>query len=441
MKRKLLYLFFLANGMIITAFWWFISGKLLLNNPSPELIWIIFGRITGLLAVYLVLIQLLLIGRVKWIEKVFGFDRLSTAHHWFGVSAFFLIILHFIFILSGYAMVYGNTWFGQMKEFVTEGDEMMGAIISLILFVAVVIGSITFVKKRMKYETWYFIHLASYLAILFAFGHQLELGYDLSSNNLFAGYWILLYIFTGVNFVIYRFFWQIYLFQKHKFYIDKITNETSDTISIYIKGNLLNEFSFQAGQFGIFRFLDKNNWWQSHPFSFSDIPGKNYLRVTVKNLGDGSYNLKNVKERTEVIIDGPNGVFIEKKPSRSKILLIAGGVGITPIRPLVEQLANNHKDLILLYSVRKSEQIIFRDELKNLSDIYKNFRYYFVVGEESNVHGFNTINSECISHLVPDVADRVVYLCGPKGMMASLKNRLINLNINKSNIHYEKFSF
>ena len=206
MKKTLLYILLIANTIIITAFWWLISGKLLLNNPNPEMIWIIFGRITGLLAVYLILVQLMLIGRVKWIEKVFGFDRLSIAHHWFGMLSFTLIILHFIFLIVGYAKIYGLSWLGQIQSFIGEGDELIGAFISLLLFVIVIVGSITFVRKRMKYESWYIIHLASYLAILTAFGHQLELGFDLTSNYLFAGYWVLLYLFTGINFVIYRFY-------------------------------------------------------------------------------------------------------------------------------------------------------------------------------------------------------------------------------------------
>ncbi len=442
MKKSLLYILFSVNLLIIVSFWWAISGKSLLNSPSPSTVLIVFGRIAGLLAVYFILVQLLVIGRVKWIEKIFGLDRLSLAHHWLGIGAFLLIVLHFLLLLAGYAQIYELSWIGQFWDFLTNWEELLPATISLILFIITIIGSITLVKKRMKYENWYYVHLISYLAILLAYSHQLESGFDLNTNHLFAAYWILLYVFTGINFVFYRFFWQIYLFKKHQFYVDKIVTETIDTTSIYIKGNKINEFSYKAGQFGIFRFLNKKIWPESHPYSFSDIPGKEYLRITVKNLGDSSATLKDISIGTKVIIDGPNGIFTEKEKQKDKILLIAGGVGITPIRALIEQLAKNNKNLVLLYSARRTNQIIFKQELEDLAKKYSNnLKVHYITSEEESDSKFKLINEVCISCLVPDIGSREAYICGPSGMMMSLKKQLISLGINKSNIYYEKFSF
>lgn len=294
----------------------------------------------------------------------------------------------------------------------------------------------------MKYENWYYVHLVSYLAILLAYGHQLESGFDLNTNHLFAAYWILLYVFTGINFVFYRFFWQIYLFKKHQFYVDKIVAETTNTVSTYIKGDKINEFSYKAGQFGIFRFLNKKIWMESHPYSLSDIPNKDYLRITVKNLGASSATLKNIPTGTKVIIDGPNGIFTEKEKQKDRILLIAGGVGITPIRALIEQLAKNNKDLILLYSTRRTNQIIFQQELEDLTKKYpNNLKVHYITSEEESTNKFKLIDEVCTSCLVPDINSREAYICGPSGMMKSLKKQLINLGVNKSNIYYEKFSF
>jgi len=444
-KKILAHLLFWANLAIIFVFWWttsfwnLITGQSL-SNPGYGAYLISIGRITGLIAVFLILIQLLAIGRVKWLEKSFGLDRLSIFHHRLGIIAFVLIIIHFISLLFGYANLGMMSLSEQLIDFLLHWESLIPTTIALVLFIIVTAGSITIVKRRLKYEFWYYVHLVAYLAILLAFGHQLELGYDLINSHLFSAYWILLYVFVGINFVVYRFLWQIYLLYKHQFYISKIVQETSDTFSIYIEGNNIEKFEFKAGQFLILRFLTKKLFLQAHPYSISSIPGKNYLRITVKKLGDFSGLTKDIPIGTKVLVDGPNGIFTRKTKQKDKVLLVAGGVGITPIRALIEELAKSHTNLVLLYSIRKSEQIIFKNELENLQNEYDNIKIHYVFSEEPNKHGFNLINEECILCLVPDVAMREAYICGPAGMMVAIKKYLINLKINKSNIYYEKFS-
>lgn len=442
MKKNLLYTAFLLNLLVVFIFWWLISGKMLLERPNLDTIYIILGRITGLLAVYLILLQFLFIGRVKWLEKIFGFDKLSEAHHWSGVVAFIFIILHFIFLLIGYGMISELTLWQQFKDFIFNWEELFPATIAFILFIVITISSISIVKKRLKYEAWYYVHFASYLAIIFAFGHQLELGFDLRVNTLFASYWVLLYLFVGVNFVIYRFLNQIYNFYKYKFYVDEIREETADTVSIYIKGKEIKGFKFKAGQFVILRFFSKKFIWQSHPYSVSSLPNYDYLRITAKNLGDFSSQIKNIKTGTKVLVDGPSGIFTRKNSQGDKIIFIAGGVGITPIRALVEDFLQQDINVVLLYSVKKRDQIIFKQELEELSIKYPNlFTIHYIVSEEENSHGFSRINQACIECLVPDVEQREAYICGPSRMSIEMKKNLIKLHINKNKIYYEKFSF
>ncbi|MDA3803013.1 MAG: ferric reductase-like transmembrane domain-containing protein [Patescibacteria group bacterium] len=442
MKKYLLYTTFVLNLLVILIFWWLISGKTLLGSPSFDIVYIMLGRITGLLAVYFILLQFLFIGRVKWLERVFGFDKLSKAHHWSGVIAFIFILFHFIFLLIGYGMINGLSLWQQFIDFIFNWEELFPATIALFLFVVVVITSISIAKKRLKYELWYYVHLASYLAIILAYGHQLELGFDLRVNTLFAVYWVLLYLFVGTNFIIYRFLYQIYNFYKFKFYVDEIREETDNTVSIYIKGQNIKNFKFKAGQFLILRFLNNKFVWQSHPYSISSLPNSDYFRITAKNLGDFSSQMKNIKTGTKVLVDGPNGIFTKKERQEDKILLIAGGVGITPIRALAEDFLQDNKNVVLLYSVRKKGQIIFKSELEDLSKKYPNlFTIHYIISEEENNHGFNRIDKKCIENLVLDVGEREAYICGPSSMSIEIKKHLIKLNVNKNKIYYEKFSF
>lgn len=441
MKKIFLYFLGFVNLLIIFIFWWLISGKLLLSSPSLDVTLVILGRITGLLAVYFILLQFLIIGRVRWLERVFGFDKLTLAHHYFGITALILIIVHLFTLVAGYASVNGLTLWEQFKDFNLHWDELFPATIGAILFVAVAVSSITIAKKRLKYQVWYYVHLITYLAIIMAFGHQLELGRDLKTSNLFSTYWVLIYLFVGINFIFYRFFWQFFVYHKFKFYVSEIKTETADTASIYIKGDKIENFKFEAGQFLIIRFLNKKLIWQAHPYSISSLPGQDHIRITAKNLGDFSAVIKDIKPGTKVLLDGPNGIFTKKKKQDDKILLVAGGVGITPLRALAEEFLKYNKDVVLLYAVKKTDEIIFKQELEILkNNNLDKFKIYYIISQEKNEHGFSRIDENCIKTLVPDVSTRDAYLCGPVPMSIAIKKYLINLKVNKHKIYYEKFS-
>ena len=158
--------------------------------------------------------------------------------------------------------------FGQISNFINY-FELLPAMVAMSLFTLVFVSSLVIVFKKIKYEIWYLVHLFSYLAILLAFKHQMELGGDFIGNTYFRIYWISLYTFTLGNLFFYRFFLPGYNFYKHRFTVEKIEQENATTTSIYISGKNLNKFKYNAGQFAIWRFLDKQRFLQAHPFSFS----------------------------------------------------------------------------------------------------------------------------------------------------------------------------
>ena len=441
MKKGIIYILFLLNLGLILFFWWQISGQLLLTNPGADMVFVVLGRIAGLLAVYLILIQFLMIGRTKWLEKIFGLDKLSRTHHWFGVAAIFLIIFHLGFLLLGYAPIYSQTLWQQFVDFNLHYENVFPATLAFFLFGFIVLGSITIARKQFKYETWYYVHLATYLAVILAFGHQLEIGGDLNGSVLFTAYWVLLYIFIFANFIIYRFLLPLYNFYKHRFYVREVKKETEDAVSIYMGGKNIEDFKYQAGQFVIVRFLTRKFFKEAHPYTISIEPGQDYIRITPKNLGDFSGEIKNIETGAKILIDGPHGVFTKKPNQGDKILFIAGGVGITPLRALSSELLKEKKDIILLYSTRDKENIILKKELEKLAqENVANFKIYYIIKGEHFDHGFERIDEECIKCLVEDIREREAYICGPPFMMRAMKKYLINLGVNKHKIYYEKFS-
>ena len=200
--KKLLYAAFLINLFIILFFWWQNSGSLFSGQFSDP--YLALGRLSGLLAVYFVLLQFVLRGRAVWIEETFGLNNLSTVHRLNGYLSFSFIVLHMFFILASYSMNAGTDGLKQLILLITTFPDLLQAFAAVILFIVIVVFSIYIVRRKLKYEMWYYIHLLTYLTIVLAWGHQLKFGGDFV-NKVFVVYWYILYAFVFGNLLLFRF--------------------------------------------------------------------------------------------------------------------------------------------------------------------------------------------------------------------------------------------
>jgi predicted ferric reductase len=390
------------------------------------------GQISGLLAVYFVLLQVVFVGRNPWIEQTFGLDRLTRIHHWNAFLTIFFILLHPTFITIGYAWINETGISAQFRDLLLNYDDVLNAFIAVLVFTGIVFLSLYIVRQRLKYEIWYYIHLATYLAIILAWGHQLKLGNSFTHNKLFAYYWYLLYGGVLGSLIIFRFLRPIFNFWFYRFYVSNVIKETNSTTSIYISGRNIGKFRIAPGQFMILRFLSKELFWQAHPFSLSYVPKNNELRVSIKNVGDFTSEIPSVKLGTSVIVDGPYGIFTKKSATRNKFLFIAGGIGITPIRAMIEDLKG--QDGVLIYGNRSEKDVVFKNELDNLAREH-GFAVHHVISDEKR-----RVTIDLIQKLAPNLKEREIYICGPKPMMKQLIGDFRNLGLEKKQIHYEEFS-
>ncbi len=436
-KKYLLYAFFDINLVAVLIFWWMGSGILLESGNLPFVL-LALGRLTGVLAVYFVLLQFVLMGRAVWLEQLFGLDKLARVHRLNGYLSMLFIILHPALLTISYGVMGKLGYIAQLIKFL-KNDDLLQAFISVIFFIAVVFLSIYIVRRHIKYESWYFVHLFTYLAVLLAWEHQLEMGGDFLSNPVFVYYWYLLYAFVFGNVLFYRFLKPILAYYKHQFFIQKVVQETPNAVSIFITGKDLAAFKADPGQFFIFRFLTKEFWWQAHPFSLSAVPNSNYLRITIKNCGDFTQKANQLKKGTKVFIEGPYGIFKGKKDSNIKYLFIAGGVGIAPIRAIIEKIAPT-SNLVLLYNCKSESELIFKEELDLLSKQH-HFSVHYIISNQPDYTGEKgRIDEEKISRLVHDLHQREVYFCGPEPMLDSILDTLKSLQFKSNKIHYEKFT-
>ena len=227
------------------------------------------------------------------------------------------------------------------------------AVVSGGLFGLVAISSIRAARRRLSYETWYGLHLYAYLAIALGFLHQLFVGADFIHDPIAVGYWVALYVVTVALILVFRIGQPVWLSARHRLRVSNVVTEAPGVFSIYVTGRDLDQLAVRSGQYFVWRFLTRDGWWRGHPFSISSAPNGAWLRITIKELGDWSTALRRVPVGTRVFIEGPYGVLTGARRTRPKVLLIAGGIGITPLRALLEALPAKPGDLTLLYRVRE----------------------------------------------------------------------------------------
>jgi predicted ferric reductase len=193
----------------------------------------------------------------------------------------------------------------------------------------------------------------------------------------------------------------------------------------------------QAGQFFIWRFLGYNRWWQANPFSLSAAPDGASLRLTAKASGKTSAGLRGLPVGTRVFAEGPYGAFTSLHRTREATLLIAGGVGITPIRALLEELTG---PIVVLYRVHRMTDAVLLDELKALANM-RGAQLHVLTGRtgEGNPPN-NPFDPRNLATLVPDITERDVFVCGPPAMTTAVVRSLRELGVPRAQVHDERFS-
>jgi predicted ferric reductase len=395
------------------------------------------ARITGLLSAYLALLQVVLLARLPALERAFGFDRLSRWHRWNGHACIDLVIAHVVFSVWGYELMDRFSLRKEISTMIWGGvyPGMITATIGTAFLLAVVATSVVIVRRRLSYEWWYAVHLLAYGGIALAWFHQVPTGNELVLDHTAANYWRALYVATLLVLVVFRVLVPLAAALRYGMRVASVTEEGAGVVSLRITGRNLGRLRAEAGQFFVWRFLDRHRWWTAHPFSLSAAPDGNSLRITVKALGDHSARLAGVRPGTRVLADGPFGVFTERVRRRDKVALIAGGIGITPVRALLESMRG---DVVVLYRVVADSDVVFRDELDDLART-RGASLHYVVGDHRG-EGADLLSPLHLKTLVPDIDERDVYLCGPPAMTTALEASVRRARVPRRHIHTERFA-
>jgi predicted ferric reductase len=433
-----LLLVFLGNVVLVAGLWWRGGGLTALDGAASTLT--SAGRLTGLLGTYLVLVQLLLLARIPALERIAGFDRLTRWHRVNGRVALLLLLAHAILITAGYTLTDHARLASEIWRLLTTFPGVLTATVGLLLLVAVVVTSIVIVRRRMRYETWYFVHLYSYLGIALAFSHQIATGHDFSGNPVAQVYWKALYLATLAALAGFRIALPVARALYHRLRVADVVPQGPGVVTLRITGHRLDRLAACSGQFFLFRFLTRDRWWEAHPYSLSAAPDGRSLRITVKALGDSSASIGQIHRGTRVIAEGPYGAFTAAARRRRRAVLIAGGVGITPIRALLEDMPAQAGELTVLYRAIDMREVIFREELDALA-ARRGAELHYVLGDHRDPAARGLLGATHLRRLVPDLAARDVFVCGPPAMAAAVHRSLRRAGVPRRQIVTEQFAF
>ncbi|MDI6100083.1 ferric reductase-like transmembrane domain-containing protein [Actinoplanes sp. NEAU-A12] len=402
------------------------------------------GRLAGLYASDLLLLQVLLMARIPLVERAFGQDRLARWHRWTGFTSFWLMALHIVTITAGYAA--GANVVTELWELVWTYPGMLLAAAGTLALLTVVATSMRAARRKLRYESWHLLHLYAYLGAGLALPHQIWTGSDFTGTAWARAYWWTLYLAAAGAVLAYRIGLPVWRNRKHRLTVSRVVAEGPGLTSVYLTGERLAELPVRAGQFFQWRFLDGPGWTRANPFSLSATPRGDALRITVKNQGDGSSRMAALKPGTRVLIEGPYGKLTGESYAGEPVVMLACGVGITPLLSLLGELPYRDGEATLVHRARTDAEGVFRGELEWFA-ARRGVRVVHLTGPRARAASWlpgglaATGDAEALRQAAPRIAASRVYICGPEEWARAARAAAIAAGVRPDRVHTELFAW
>lgn len=439
-----------ASVAAAVALWLSDGGAAAINAPASA--FTAAGIVAGLAGMDLVLLMLLLAARIPLVDRTIGHDRALEFHGKLGKPSLYLLLAHGFLVAVGYGMAEGLDPVSESIALWVLVPDMWLAFVSMALFVAVVFTSLVAVRRRFPYEFWYAVHLLTYAAVGTSLPHQFSVGGLFAEGTWQRWYWLAICTATGAALLYFRVLQPLVATSRHRLAVSRVERIAPGVVSIEMAGHQLERLAGTGGRFFVWRFLAPGLWWHPHPFSLSAEPlvrgsdGDGRLRITVRNLGRGSAQLARLKPGTKVMVAGPYGVFSSASRTRDKVVMIGAGIGITPLRALLESTPFAPGDATVILRGHTEQELYLGDEIIDICR-QRGVRLFHATGRRARWDSGSWLPEDAVrsgytlASYAPDLTASDLYICGPSAWAGNVIADARTAGVRPDQIHHERFDW
>lgn len=435
MKKKTLTYLWMAIYFLMV----FLPLVLLMILPRPD------GReflrevavALGFLAMALLGLQTIPTSRLKFFTKAFPMDTLYTFHHKLSVFTFVIAFVHPVLLIVNNPVV------SRLLNVFTAPWYARAGVISVVAMLILVVTSVWRKQINLKYHIWRWLHdAASFLAIglalyhMFKVNHYMALSYQRVLWLVLTGIWTAIILYIRVARPI--------IMINHPYKVVELQQERGECWSLTLKPEGHKGFDFQAGQFA---WITTDSPWifKENPFSFSNNADneENLVGFTIKELGDFTDNIKNLKVGQTVYVDGPYGTFNLDEHLDEELVFLAGGIGSAPVQSMLRTLAarGETKQVTFFYGNPTWDSVIYREELEELEKELNLNLVHVIERPPEDWEGEKGFVTEAVlkRHLPENYKEATYFMCGPLPMIEAVGGALRKIGVPASHILSEQY--
>jgi len=417
---------------VITAVWALNGGWTSIKGGLPHA-WRTAASLSGMWTSAAGMVGLILAARVTWMERAIGLDRVLNWHRIAGDTMGVLLGIHVVTSVKAEMTLRGGLW-STIRDLTGRAPYMALTTIGAILVGVVVVTSLKSIRQKLAYETWYFVHLLAYLGLAMSFSHQITLGSLLANTTVVRWVWVMLSAFVFLFAIMGR--WVgVYDSVRHPLVVQEVRRETKDTVSILIGGRNIERYFGEAGQFVSLRMLTPGQWWKTNPYSLSNAPTTRGMRITIKDRGDASGAVRQLRVGDRVAVEGPYGTMTPGVFHGFQPLFIAGGVGVTPVCAMLQALPADSRPIVLLRGAH-TKDIPHYDEICKLAEA-RGGQVMTVLGRTAMLKTKDPFAGNILRKAVPTLDKCMAFVCGPTALTFAARKGLREAGLPADRIHLE----
>lgn len=431
------------GGLWLIVYLFFVLAPLfallLGSMPPVRSFWTEFSIAIGYSGLAMMGLQFGLTARFRYVTEPWGEDVIYHFHRQISLIAVALIVAHPIILF-----IERPELLGLLNSFTAPWRARFAAL-STYSLIALVVMALWRTKLRLRYETWHVTHLVlAVVAVTAGIVHMVGWSFYLG-DPWKRGLWIGLTVFWIGLLVYVRVVKPLFVLRR-PYIVSEVRKERGDTWTLVMKPDGHAGLRFRPGQFGWLTVYGSPFKITAHPFSFSSsaAAADGRIEMAIRELGDFTGDIGKVPVGRRAYIDGPYGAFTTGHPADMHVL-IAGGVGITPMMSIIRTLADqgDKRPVVLLYGSKDWDVITFREELEAMEarlDLTVVHVLENPPDDWTGERGFVTADV-LRRHLPPPYADHEYFICGPDVMMDAIESALERLSVPITKYHSERYSF